>query len=438
MKIKITIINILIILAIAIPFSCKAGNKTGNKTYDYTEIVKGTLEKTVTSSGSLTPVSTVSVLAQMSGKVEKIFVDFNDQIKKGQILAELNTDMLKLQREQQRASIIKARANYELQSINYQNQLKLAEKNLISDYELKTGKTTLDIHAAELSAAEASFNVIETEINQYAYIKSPIDGIVLDRNINEGQNVVEGSSMNSTSLFTLAEDLKEMQIEANVDELDIASIHTNQSVRFTLDALTGRVYSGVVEKVHLMPTTVENVVTYKVIINVNNKDGSLLPGMTCEIEFIEEHKENVLIVSNAALRYEPSILSKDEIDEKVFNAKIIIMSENEKKIAMAAYEKAESAKQAAAQNSNNKQGGLSSLVMPQIPVRRTPGGGFMQPQGGASSASSGANIKTLWYINNEGKLDVFAVRTGINDGTSSEIITDQDVLGKKIILKERF
>ena len=429
MKIKKFVIPMLIaILAIA---GCKAGNKNGNKTYEYTEIARGTLEKTVSSSGSLTPVSTVSVLAQMSGKVEKIYVDFNDQIKKDQILAELNTDMLKLKREQQLASVVKARANYELQSINYQNQRRLAEKGLISDFELKTGKTTLDIHAAELSAAEASFNVIETEINQYAYIKSPINGIVLQRSVNEGQNVVEGSSMNSTSLFTLAEDLREMQIEANVDELDISSIHKSQNVRFSLEALTWRYYSGIVEKVHLMPTTVDNVVTYKVIINVDNKDGSLLPGMTCEIEFIEEHKENILIVSNAALRYEPSSLSKDEIDEKVFHAKLNIMSENEKKVATAAYAKAQEAKAASA--NTDKKSGLSSLVMPQIPVRRAQG----QPQQQGSKASSGANIKTIWFINNEGLLDVLAVRTGINNGTNSEILTDANLEGKKIILKER-
>ena len=434
---RLFILMLITILAITtFAASCKAGNKTGNKTYEYTEISRGTLEKTVSSSGSLTPVSTVSVLAQMSGKVEKIYVDFNDQIKKGQILAELNTDMLKLKREQQRASIVKARANYELQSINYQNQLKLAEKNLISDYELKTGKTTLDIQAAELSAAEASFNVIETEINQYAYIKSPINGIVLQRNINEGQNVVEGSSMNSTSLFTLAEDLREMQIEANVDELDIASIRINQNVRFTLEALTGKVYSGIVKKIHLMPTTMDNVVTYKVIINVDNKDGTLLPGMTCEIEFIEEHKENILLVSNAALRYEPSILGKEEIEEKVLHAKLNIMPENQRQAALEAYTKAQNARQAAAaNNSNNKKGGLSSLVMPQIPVRRT--GGAQQPQQQGNKSAAGANIKTLWYINNEGQLDVFAVKTGISNSAYSEIITAQDVEGKKIILKER-
>ncbi len=433
MNIKKSIVFILLIIfEIAILAGCKDKNK--NKSYEYTEIFRGTIEKTVSSSGSLKPVSTVSVLAQMSGKVEKIFVDFNDQIKKGQILAELNTDMLKLQREQQLSSVVKARANYELQSINYQNQLKLAEKNLISDYELKTGKTTLNIQKAELSAAEASLNVIETEINQYAYIKSPINGIVLERNINEGQNVVEGSSSNSTSLFTLAEDLREMQIEASVDELDIAAIRIGQTVRFTLEALTGKKYSGIVEKIHLMPTTVDNVVTYKVIINVDNKDGTLLPGMTCEIEFIEQHKDNILIVPNAALRYQPSMFSKEEIDEKIFNAKLGTMSESEKNAALEARTKAQNSAQAA-KNSGNKQGGLSSIVMPQIPQRGMPRN---RPQQSINTtASIETNIKTLWYINDNGQPDVIIVRTGISDGSYTELITDQAVEGMKIILRER-
>ncbi|MDR2069506.1 MAG: efflux RND transporter periplasmic adaptor subunit, partial [Spirochaetaceae bacterium] len=201
----------------------------GTKTYEYTEIRRGTLEKTVSASGALKPVSTVSVLARMSGKVEAIHVDYNDRIRKGDILAELNTDMLRLQREQQLAAVIKARANHELQLLNYQNQEKLAEKNLISEYELKTTRTALNVQAAELAAAEASLRVIETEINQYAFITSPIDGIVLERNISEGATVVEGSSSNSSSIFTLAENLEEMQIEAGVGELDIASIRQGQA-----------------------------------------------------------------------------------------------------------------------------------------------------------------------------------------------------------------
>ncbi|MCL2294294.1 MAG: efflux RND transporter periplasmic adaptor subunit [Spirochaetes bacterium] len=435
MKTKGSVLPLILIssVLIIILIGCNAGSS--NRTYDFTEITRGSLEKTVSSSGSLTPVSMVNVLAQMSGKVERIHVDFNDQIRRGQILAELNTDMLKLRREQQRASVVKARANYELQYINHQNQIRLAERNLISDFELRTGRTTLDIHAAELAAAEASFNVIETEINQYAFITSPINGIVLARNINVGQNVVEGSSMNSASLFTLAEDLRKMKIEANVDELDIASIRIGQNVRFTLEAIRGQVFSGVVKKIHLMPTTIDNVVTYKVIINVDNECGTLLPGMTCEVEFIKEYRENILIVPNAAFRFQPSALSQEEIAERVFFARLNIMPENERNAALEA-RRAQSSAQAA--NSNSRQGGLSSLIMPQIPGRRAPVVQQSQQRGSRVAAAAGETIRTLWYVNNEGNLEAIAVRAGINNGSYTEIITDLDIEGKRIILRERF
>ncbi|MFP3040879.1 efflux RND transporter periplasmic adaptor subunit [Treponema primitia] len=420
----------------------------GTSTYEYTTISRGTLEKTVSSTGSLKPVSTVNVLARMSGKVEKIHVDYNDIIHKGDILAELNTDMLRLQREQQAASVIKARANYELQQINYQNQQKLAEKNLISEYELRTGKTTLDIQAAELSASESSLRVIETEINQYALITSPIDGIVLERNISEGQTVVEGSSSNSTSLFTLAENLEEMQIEAGVGELDIPAIHKGQGVRFTLESLPGRNFSGIVEAMHLMPTIQDNVVSYTVIINVDNSEGSLLPGMTCSVEFIEERKENTLLIPNAALRYRPSGMNADEIADRVFQAGLGGMDAAQQAAALEAREKmraAGAAAQAAAQRPAQNSG-LSGMVMPQGPGMRqnrntaaaaNPAGG-QRGSSGFPGRETMSPPKPLWFIDETGKPDCILVQTGISNGSFTEIRSgNNDIEGRQIILRER-
>ncbi|MDR1596110.1 MAG: efflux RND transporter periplasmic adaptor subunit [Treponema sp.] len=425
--------------------ACSAKSAGSAGTYEYTSISRGTLEKTVSSSGSLKPVATVNVLARMSGKVEKIYVDYNDTIHKDDVLAELNTDMLRLQREQQAASVVKARANYELQRINYQNQQKLAEKNLISEYELKTGKTSLDIQAAELSASEASLRVIETEINQYALITSPIDGIVLERNISEGQTVVEGSSSNSTSLFTLAENLEEMQIEAGVGELDISSIRQGQGVRFTLESLPGRSFSGIVESLRLMPSIQDNVVSYTVIINVDNPDGSLLPGMTCAVEFIEERKENILLVPNAALRYQPSGMSAGEIADRVFQAGLAGMDETQRAAALEARERME-AEGSAAEASAPRPAGLTGMVMPQGPGRgpsRNAGGAA----GGQRGLAQGASLpgretmgpaKPLWFIDETGKADCILVRTGITNGSFTEIRAPHEELeGRQIILRER-
>ncbi|GHT65527.1 hypothetical protein FACS1894110_07620 [Spirochaetia bacterium] len=427
--------------------SPKGGARSGAGAYEFTTVSRGTLEKTVSSTGTLNPVSTVKVLPRMSGKVEKIFTDYNEQVKAGDVLAELNTDMLRLQREQQMASVVKARANYELQNLNYQNQKKLADKDLISAYELTSARTTLAIQKAELDSAEASLRVIETEINQYAYITSPIDGIVLERNISVGDTVVDSSNSNSTSIFTLAENLEEMQIEAAVGELDIASIHKGQQVRFTLESLPGRRFTGVVETLRMVPTVQSNVVSYTVIINVENRDGALLPGMTCAVDFIVERRENILMASNAALRYQPTGLSADEIADMVFNAGLKNMDEDQRKAAIEA--RAQTKTTAAAAATTTQTGtGIAGLVS--TSGQGGPGGGPMGGPGGArvmpsgsqgsgrsSAAANAIVMRNLWYLNSEGKLEVIRVQTGITNGTSTEILSTEDLEKMQIVLREK-
>jgi len=424
------------LLIVFLAFSC-TGRQSKPASYEFTSINRGTIEKTVSSSGTINPVATVKVLPQMSGKVEKIFVDYNDLVYKGDILAELNTDMLKLQYEQQNAAVIKARANYELQQINYSNQLALSEKNLISEYELKTSKTTLDNQAADLAVAEANLKVKETEINQYAYITSPIDGIVLDRKINVGDTVVDSSSNNSSAIFTLAENLKEMQIEAVVGELDIVSIQKGQTVRFTLESLPGRNFSGIVEALRMIPVVSNNVVSYTVIIKVENLDGSLLPGMTCAVDFIVERSENVLLVSNAALRYQPTSLSTEQINDMVFNASLSGLSEEEKRTAIEARTQANAQAQSGQQRNSGTT--ITQLMMGNNRMRGAPPGGGRQGtgQGQDRSSISPTVIRNLWYISKDGKLEVIRVEAGITNGLSTEIYSLENLEGSQVILRER-
>ena len=432
---KAALFTVVLVLAA----SC-SGKKSKPASYDFTNISRGTLERTVSSSGTINPVATVKVLPQMSGKVEKIFVDYNDMVRKGNILAELNTDMLKLQFEQQNASVIKARANYELQQINYRNQELLAEKNLISEYELKTSKTTLDNQAADLAVAEANLKVIQTEINQYAYITSPIDGIVLDRKINVGDTVVDSSSNNSSAIFTLAENLKEMQIEAVVGELDVVSIQKGQAVRFTLESLPGRNFSGLVETLRMVPVVSNNVVSYTVIIKVENQDGSLFPGMTCAVDFIVERSENVLMVSNAALRYQPTSLSAEQISEMVFTAGLQNLGEDERKAAIEARAKANAQAQSSEQNRNSNNA-LTDLMMGGGRMRPPGGGPGGGRQGGSQSQNRNAGapvvIRNLWFMSAQGKLEVMRVQTGITNGLSTEIYSMDNLEGRQVILREK-
>ena len=428
--------RVFVLILPAILFSACSGKKTA-VTYEYTNLRRGNLERTVSSSGTINPVSTAKVLPQMSGKVERIFVDYNDPVRKGQILAELNTDMLKLKREQQNASVIKARANYELQQITYRNQEALAEKNLISEFELKTSKTNLDNQAADLAVAEANLKVIETEINQYAYITSPIDGIVLDRKINVGDTVVDSSNSSSSNIFTLAENLKEMQIEAVVGELDVAAIQKGQQVRFTLESLPGRSFVGEVETLRMVPVVSNNVVSYTVIVKVENHDGALLPGMTCAVDFIVERSKNTLMVSNAALRYQPTSLAADKISEMVFTASLENMSDEQREAAINARN------QSAAQNANQNSGpGLAELMMGggqnQRRMMGMPGGG-RQGSGQAQSRSTEPVIvlRNLWYFAEDGKLGVVQVQTGISNGSYTAILFPETLDGKQVILREK-
>ena len=431
----------IIVFTLIIPLllcGCPGKKKNGVSSYEFTNIKRSTLERAVSSSGTINPVATVRVLPRMSGKVETIHVDYNDTVKKGDVLARLNTDMLRLQRDQQQAAVLKARANYDLQAINYRNQEALAKKDLISEYELRSSKTNLDNQRADLAVAEANLRKIETEINQYAFITSPIDGIVLDRNINVGDTVVDSANNNSSSIFTIAENLREMQIEAAVGELDVTSIHKGQEVRFTLESLRGRRFSGVVENIRMIPVISNSVVSYTVIINVENRDGSLLPGMTCAVDFIVERSENILTVSNAALRYQPTNLTQDQINDLVFNASLANMNDEQKQAAIEARAQANTQNP---QSGNNSQG-LNQLIMGPQPTQRMPGSAPRPAGGGRGESGQGRSaravvMRNLWFFTDDGKFDCIQVRTGITDSSSTEIFVSDELENKQVILREK-
>jgi len=428
---------VFIYFALTLVFSGCSGKK-GEASYEFTGVQRSTLERTVSSSGTINPVASVKVLPQMSGKVEKIFVDYNDTVRRGDILAELNTDMLRLKREQQNATVLKARANYELQLISFRNQEILAGKDLISEYELKTSKTQLDNQAADLAVAEANLKSIDTEINQFAFIKSPINGIVLDRRINIGDTVVDSGSVSNTSaIFTLAENLREMQIEALVGELDIANIQKGQLVRFNLESMPNRNFTGEVETIRMVPVMSNNVVSYTVIVKVENVDGSLLPGMTCAVDFIIQRSENALTVSNAALRYQPTSLSTEKIADMVFTASLANMNEEQQQRAIEARAQAQAA-QSANQNANT---GLQGLMMGNTMggTRGMTGmpGGRQAPGQRQQGRAPAFVMRNLWYVSEEGKLEVVQIKAGISTGSLTEIIDADDLEGRQVILREK-
>lgn len=451
---------ILTLLGFCCALSCNRGaaKEAAKSSYEFTALKRGELLKTVSATGLLKPIATVSIISQISGKADRVLADFNDEVRKGDVLVELNTDTLQLQRQQLQAQVAKARSAYELQRINYQNQLILAQQNLISEYELRQTKNLMDASAADLAIAESNLKVKETEINQYSLIVSPVDGTVLDRNINEGETVVEGASSNSTPVFTIAENLREMQIEAWVGELDISSIQNGQEVRFTLEAFPGKTFSGVVDSVRLSPQTQDGVVSYKVIVATENAGMTLLPGMTCELEFIEDRRENVFLIPNAALRFSPSSLSSERITAMIAAKQAERDSGRGENPGTGAAGRPETAPPpagpAGGQSTQGQQasggGAFGGILGGGMPTGgfgmnrsgRPPGSGGQTGSGQQTKSRPEWTIKPLWYINAEnGQPDCILIRAGLSDGVVTEadspLFTDEFAENTQFIVRER-
>lgn len=420
----------------------KSGTASKGQSYEFATVGRGSIESVVSSSGTLGVVNSVSVLAQMSGRIETLNVDYNDRVKKGQVLATINTDILKLNEKQAQAAVDKAQANFNLQSLAVQNAEALAAKGLLSDYDLKTSQATLDSAKADLASAKASLEQIQTEIDQYAIISAPISGIVLQRDIDVGQSVTGGASATSSPLFTLTDDLSKMQIDAQVDELDISGIGVGQAVHFNVEAYPSETFTGTVKEIRLLPVTTNNVVYYDVIIDAYNNSGKLLPGMTANISFVKQKKDDILVVPSAALRFTPTTLSAAEVKKDVFLASLpATLTEAQRQAAAARYDAA----QKTIASGKAPAGGLSSLMG----GARFPGGGFggrrpaQAVSAGQSVAATGASAsapvvvlkKPLWYIDDSGKLAVVMVGVGMSDGMTTELVGADALEGKKVILK---
>ncbi|HTX71708.1 MAG TPA: efflux RND transporter periplasmic adaptor subunit [Rectinemataceae bacterium] len=451
---KIIIPAVAVLAAGAAVYSMSAGKKTSSAAttqhYDFATVTRSSLESDVTSSGTLGVVNSVSVLAQMSGRIESLNVDYNSKVRKGEVLATVNTDMLKLGERAAQAAVDKSQANYDLQVLAVQNAQTLAAKGLLSDYDLKTAQATLSQARADLDSAKASLEQIQTEINQYAFITAPINGIVLQRLIDLGQSVVGGGSATSTPLFTLTDDLSKMEIDAQVDELDISAIKAGQEVHFSVEAYPGEVFAGTVKSIRLLPTTTNNVVNYDVMIDAGNRSGKLLPGMTASISFVKQKKQNVLVVPNAALRFTPPGLDAAEIRKAEYLAGLGSLTPEQKAAASARYD----AEQKAAADSGGAKtaaGGLTSLMG----GARMGGPGFGGPPPGAALAGGSARTsasapagsgqssstqtavakKPLWYLDDSGNLAVMMVEPGISDGLSTELVGADSLEGAKVIVK---
>ena len=266
-------------------------------------VTQGDVENVVSCTGTLSAVGTVDVGAQVSGTIEKIYVDFNDTVTRGQVLARLDTSLFDTEVLTNSAAVSKAQAELKKAETEFERAGKLFEKGFVSESDFIIAETSLQIARAGLQSARASLKRARTN-QKYTVIKSPIDGTVIERNIEEGQTIA--SSFSTPQLFIIAEDLSRMQIEASVDESDIGTVKEGQKARFTVQAYPDDAFEGVVRQIRLKPLTVQNVVNYTVVVDAANDEGRLMPGMTATVDFIIESRKDVLLVPNSAMSFKPS------------------------------------------------------------------------------------------------------------------------------------
>ncbi len=351
--------------------------------YRFTTVERGSIESTVSATGTLSAVTTVQIGTQVSGQISELLVDFNDTVKKGQLLARIDPTLQEQSVADAAASLERARAQY-LQAQREANRSgELLSAGLVARSEYESADSSLDVARANVTSAQVALDRAKRNL-EYTNIHAPIDGVVVERNVDHGQTVA--ASLSAPQLFLIANDLTNMQILASVGESDIAKIREGQKVKFTVQALARQTFEGTVQQVRLQSVTNENVVNYTVVVSVENPEKKLLPGMTARVDFLTESAENVLKVANAALRFKP----------------------------------AEGAPAASPGDAPASRAGARGEAG-ETPAR--------QPAGRRRSGGSG----TLYVANPDGTLQALRVRTGITDGKVTEVRGSELAEGMKII-----
>lgn len=371
---------------------------TGGKEASYITAAaqKGNVTQVVTATGSLSAVITVQVGSQVSGTIDKLYADFNTQVKAGQVVARLNQDKFKATVDQAKANLLSSQANVAKQKVTVEDAKRTLERNkelkkrgLLAQSDLDASQTAYDAAIAQLEVNKAQVEQSQASINQSSVdlnntvIRSPVDGIVVSRNIDVGQTVA--ASLQAPTLFLIANDLSKMQVDTNVSEGDVGNVWVNQDVTFTVDAYPSRRFHGKVLQVRNAAIMVQNVVTYDAVVGVDNKELLLKPGMTANVEFVVSQKTDVLKIPNAALRF-----------------------------------------RLPAEGQQAGQAGAPAQGAGNAPGRRSGAGG------GARGREGGANRQATIYVLRDQAMPL-RVRLGISDGSFTEVVSGDLKEGDQII-----
>ena len=399
-RLKITLGILFLAAALALGarvFSVKKSQ--GTVQYKTSKVTRGDLTMTVTATGNLQPLNQVDVGVEVSGTIDAIEVDYNDPVRQGQVLARLDTSKLEAQVLQAKAAldaakakVLKARANLKQAESKF-DQMKRARELSggrvpsqvemdVAEAAVLSSQADLDMAQAEVDQAEAALKMRETDLSK-AVIRSPINGIVLSRHVEKGQTVA--ASLQTPVLFTLAEDLREMELHVDVDEADVGQVREGQKASFTVDAYPDRVFSAKVTEVRFAPKTVEGVVTYETVLSVDNSDLSLRPGMTATADIVVKHVKDAVLVPNAALRFRPTRKSE---------------------------------------GAQKQRRGLVSLLLPHRPRSS------VSEKGKKASPSTGKRF--VWILHN-GEPKPVEVTVGATDGRMTEVLSGDIRPGMKVL-----
>src|SRR5213596_2932937 len=294
----VIIVGLLLLIALVVR-QCRNG---GAANYQTATVTRGPITQSVTATGTLNPVVNVQVGSQVSGNIAKLFADFNSQVKAGQVVAQIDPALFQATVTQAEGDLANAQAALELARVNAKLTQDLFARKTSSQADLDQAMANLHQAEANVKIKQGALDKAKADL-EHCTITSPIDGVVISRNVDVGQTVA--ASLQAPVIFQIANDLTKMQIDSNVAEADVGAVSVDQDVDFTVDAFPTRTFHGKVVQVRNAPITVQNVVTYDTVIGVNNADLKLKPGMTANVSIIIAHKDNVVQLKNAALRYRP-------------------------------------------------------------------------------------------------------------------------------------
>ncbi|MBV6522062.1 MAG: Multidrug resistance protein MdtA [Gemmatimonadaceae bacterium] len=387
----------------------------GLTSFRLVEVDRGTIEATVASTGKLRAVTTVQVGTQVSGQVSAIYVDFNDRVKKGQLIARIDPTLAEQAVRDAEANLERNNAELANAQRDFDRNKQLYDRKVLTESEYSAALYRLEVAKANLKSAEVTVERARKNL-AYTSIYAPIDGIVVERNVDVGQTVA--ASLSAPQLFLIANDLSEMWILASVDESDIGLIAEGQPVRFTVQAYPTRTFTGKVKQVRLQSTVQENVVNYTVVIDCANSDGKLLPGMTATVDFLVGTATDVFRVPNAALRFRPTAVEIAKLGDANSAASIGGVDSGTRQPADTTRgATADSARGRSADSTQHTRGGSTGSA----------------PGASARTGTRSGGTAQLWYLDAQGKLASIRVRTGVTDGKVTEIRGTDLKVGMQVI-----